>query len=36
MAKVNKLGGELEEEKQLNKSLRENQEEWQVGPSSNI
>ena len=33
--KVNKLGGELEEEKQLNKSLRENQEEWQVGPSSN-
>ena len=27
---MSKLGGELEEEKQLNKSLRENQEEWQV------
>ena len=30
LVKVNKLGGELEEERQLNKSLRENQEEWQV------
>ena len=30
LVKVSKLGGELEEEKQLNKSLRENQEEWQV------
>ena len=30
LAKVSKLGGELEEERQLNKSLRENQEEWQV------
>jgi len=29
-SKVSKLGGELEEEKQLNKSLRENQEEWQT------
>ena len=27
---MSKLGGELDEEKQLNKSLRENQEEWQV------
>merc|ERR1712210_270356 len=30
VSKVNKLGGELEEERQLNKSLRENQEEWQT------
>ena len=33
LAKVSKLGGELEEERQLNKSLRENQEEWQVPKS---
>ena len=33
LAKVSKLGGELEEERQLNKSLRENQEEWQVPES---
>ena len=32
LIKVSKLGGELEEERQLNKSLRENQEEWQVPP----
>merc|ERR1712012_763323 len=30
VSKVGKLGGELEEERQLNKSLRENQDEWQT------
>ena len=32
---MSKLGGELDEEKQLNKSLRENQEEWQVPQKKN-
>ena len=30
VSKVSKLGGQLEEERQLNKSLRENQDEWQT------